>query len=114
MTTFKALWADKKANESIYSLSLIDRDVDALPAGNVLVRVQYSSLNFKDALSAKGNRAVPRQYPHTPGIDAAGIVEQSGDNRFPSGTRVIVTGYDLGMRIPRAALVVISGCRGTG
>ena len=100
MTTFKALWVDKKANESIYSLSWIDRDVDALPAGDVLVRVQYSSLNFKDALSAKGNRAVTHQYPHTPGIDAAGIVEQSGDNRFPPGTRVIVTGYDLGMNTP--------------
>ncbi|WP_211828397.1 YhdH/YhfP family quinone oxidoreductase [Kistimonas asteriae] len=100
MTTFKALWVDKKANESVYSLSLIDREVDALPAGDVLVQVQYSSLNFKDALSAKGNKAVTRQYPHTPGIDAAGIVEQSSDGRFQPGDRVIVTGYDLGMNTP--------------
>lgn len=100
MTTFKALWVNRGANESVYSLSLIDREVDALPKGEVLIQVQYSSLNFKDALSAKGNKGVTRQYPHTPGIDAAGMVESSTDDRFQVGDSVIVTGYDLGMNTP--------------
>lgn len=86
--------------------------LDSLPEGDVLVRVSHSSLNYKDALSASGNRGVTREYPHTPGIDASGIVvEATGDDPAP-GTPVIVTGYDLGMntdggfgeyiRVPRA------------
>ena len=57
----------------------------------------YSSLNYKDALSATGNKGVTRSYPHTPGIDAAGIVKASRSNNFKPGDEVIVTGYDLGM-----------------
>ncbi len=49
---------------------MVERQLDELPAGEVLIRVRYSSLNYKDALSATGNRGVTRQYPHTPGIDA--------------------------------------------
>jgi len=71
--------------------------IDNLPEGDVLVRVEYSSLNYKDALSASGNRGVTRKYPHTPGIDAAGVVEKSTDSAFKAGDRVIVTSYDLGM-----------------
>ncbi|MFW5854921.1 MAG: YhdH/YhfP family quinone oxidoreductase, partial [Thermodesulfobacteriota bacterium] len=55
------------------------------------------SLNYKDALSATGNRGVTRTFPHTPGIDAAGVVEESTDDRFKPGAEVIVTSYDLGM-----------------
>ncbi|HUN53603.1 MAG TPA: YhdH/YhfP family quinone oxidoreductase [Smithella sp.] len=69
----------------------------SLPAGDVLVRVLYSSLNFKDMLSASGNRGVTKKYPHTPGIDAAGIVEASSSEDFRPGEEVIVTSYDLGM-----------------
>ncbi len=68
-----------------------------LPPGEVLIRVHYSSLNYKDALSASGNRGVTRRYPHTPGIDAAGVVESSTVAAFQSGDSVIVSGYDLGM-----------------
>jgi len=68
-----------------------------LPKGDVLIRVLYSSLNYKDALSATGNRGVTRQYPHTPGIDAAGIVEESHADSIQKGEKVIVTSYDLGM-----------------
>jgi acrylyl-CoA reductase (NADPH) len=68
-----------------------------LPEGDVLIRVHYSSLNYKDALSATGNRGVTRHYPHTPGIDAAGIVEDSRVDSFKPGEKVIVTSYDLGM-----------------
>lgn len=68
-----------------------------LPDGDLTIRVEYSSLNYKDALSATGVKGITRNYPHTPGIDAAGVIEDSSDDGFPVGTTVIVTGYDLGM-----------------
>ncbi|MFP4159361.1 MAG: YhdH/YhfP family quinone oxidoreductase [Desulfobacterales bacterium] len=70
-----------------------------LPENEVLIRVTHSSLNYKDALSATGNKGVTRSYPHTPGIDAAGEVVESG-GRPAEGTKVLVTGYDLGMNTP--------------
>lgn len=70
---------------------------DSLPVGDVLIRVHYSSINYKDALSAIGNKGVTRNYPHTPGIDAAGVVEYSENEKYKVGDKVIVTGYDLGM-----------------
>ena len=76
---------------------VVERRVDELPTGEVLVRVEYSCLNYKDALSNSGNPGVTRAYPHTPGIDAAGVVEASTVDRFAPGRRVIVSGYDLGM-----------------
>ena len=72
-------------------------DVADLPPGDVLIRVHFSSLNYKDALSATGNRGVTRNYPHTPGIDAAGIVVESQNSNFQRGDAVIVTSFDLGM-----------------
>lgn len=70
-----------------------------LPPNEVLIRVSHSSLNYKDALSASGNKGVTRSFPHTPGIDAAGeVVESSGSPA--KGSQVIVTGYDLGMNTP--------------
>ncbi|MDE0480819.1 MAG: YhdH/YhfP family quinone oxidoreductase [Gammaproteobacteria bacterium] len=80
-----------------FSGRVVDREVDQLPAGEVLVQVQYSCLNYKDALSSAGNRGVTRNFPHTPGIDAAGIVKTSEIGRFSPGQQVIVSGYDLGM-----------------
>jgi putative YhdH/YhfP family quinone oxidoreductase len=74
-----------------------DKNLDDLPAGDVLVKVEYSSLNHKDVLSAIGNRGVTKKYPHTPGIDAAGTVVESLSKDFQSGDKVIVTSYDLGM-----------------
>jgi acrylyl-CoA reductase (NADPH) len=71
--------------------------IDDLPKGDVLVKVHYSSINYKDALSATGNKGITKKYPHTPGIDAAGEVVSSTDNKFKVGDKVIVTGYDLGM-----------------
>ncbi|MFE8069780.1 YhdH/YhfP family quinone oxidoreductase [Marinobacteraceae bacterium S3BR75-40.1] len=71
--------------------------LDDLPAGDITIKVSHSSLNFKDALSATGNKGVTRSFPHTPGIDAAGEVVDSTDPNWPVGTAVIVTGYDLGM-----------------
>lgn len=75
-------------------------DIDNLPPGEVLVRVSYSSLNYKDALSATGNKGVTKKYPHTPGIDAAGVVVHTEVSSFSIGDEVIVTGYDLGMNTP--------------
>ncbi|MCK5837846.1 MAG: YhdH/YhfP family quinone oxidoreductase [Desulfobacula sp.] len=72
-------------------------NINDLPDGDVLIRVQYSYLNYKAALSATGYRGVTRQYPHTPGIDAAGIVEESRVDTVKKGEKVIVTSYDLGM-----------------
>ena len=68
-----------------------------LPAGDVLIRVSHSSLNYKDALSASGNKGVTRHFPHTPGIDAAGEVVESATGTPAVGSQVLVTGYDLGM-----------------
>ena len=68
-----------------------------LPEEEVLIDVHYSSVNYKDALSASGNKGVSKNFPHTPGIDAAGVVIQSASADFSAGDEVIVTGYDLGM-----------------
>ncbi|HUX59820.1 MAG TPA: YhdH/YhfP family quinone oxidoreductase [Ignavibacteriaceae bacterium] len=73
------------------------RSLDDLPEGDILINVKYSSLNYKDALSATGNKGVTRKYPHTPGIDAAGIVVESTTKDFSQGDEVLVTGFDLGM-----------------
>jgi len=74
--------------------------LSTLPDGAVTVRVEYSALNYKDALSASGNRGVTRDYPHTPGIDAAGTVLASSDPRYEPGAKVVCTGYELGMSVP--------------
>lgn len=95
MTQFKALLVSE--NEGAFSAQVTERDTADLPVGDVLIRVQFSSLNYKDALSASGNRGVTRSYPHTPGIDAAGVVAESRVPEFAVGDEVIVTGYDLGM-----------------
>lgn len=96
MTTFNALWVTETA-KNVFDMQVIERQLDDLPSGELLIRVHYSSLNYKDALSANGNRGVTRHYPHTPGIDAAGVVVSSSVDAFSSGDEVIVTGYDLGM-----------------
>lgn len=95
MADFRA-WRVFEENGT-YSGKVTERRFDDLPAGDVLIRVDHSSLNFKDALSASGNKGVTRDFPHTPGIDAAGEVVRSDAGDLPSGTQVIVTGYDLGM-----------------
>lgn len=77
--------------------SIKQMEFGALNDIEVLVKVHYSSLNYKDALSASGNKGVTRSYPHTPGIDAVGIIEKSNSELYPIGEKVIVTSYDLGM-----------------
>lgn len=76
---------------------LVTLTEDDLPPGEVFIRVHHSCLNYKDALSAAGHKGVSRYYPHTPGIDAAGTVISDSSGRFVAGTRVLASGYDLGM-----------------
>jgi len=93
--TFRAFRVEKEGDDFIRAVKQLN--LTDLPEGDVTVRVAYSSLNYKDALSATGNPGVTRNYPHTPGIDASGTVLASGDERFKEGDEVIVTSYDLGM-----------------
>ena len=92
---FKALIVKEENGKFIRKVET--KSTDELPPDDILIKVKYSSLNYKDALSARGNKGVTRNYPHTPGIDAAGVVEESTSSLFKKGDEVLVTGYDLGM-----------------
>ena len=94
--TFNALVVEA-GEDKTFVRQIKKRAADDLPDGDVLIRVNYSSLNYKDALSAIGNKGVTRSYPHTPGVDAAGTVADSRVDAFKKGDPVLVTGYDLGM-----------------
>jgi len=85
---------------SKFSQTIKDCSLSDLPDNDVLIRVHYSSLNYKDALSATGHKGITKQYPFTPGIDAAGVVVYSRSTAFKEGDEVIVTSYDLGMNTP--------------
>ena len=94
--TFKAMVVSETADQK-FIREIRQKELSDLPAGELLIEVKYSSLNYKDALSASGNKGVTRKYPHTPGIDAAGVVATSSTSQFGAGDQVIVTGFDLGM-----------------
>jgi acrylyl-CoA reductase (NADPH) len=94
--TFTAMVVSETA-EKTFSREIRERALGDLPAGELIIEVKYSSLNYKDALSATGNKGVTRKYPHTPGIDAAGVVVDSTTKLFTVGDQVTVTGFDLGM-----------------
>ncbi len=99
MTSFRAFLVEKTETDGKrqFSRSIVERDTDSLPDGELLIDVAYSSLNYKDGLSATGNPGVTRNFPHTPGIDAAGTVAESSSEGFSPGDEVIVIGFDLGM-----------------
>ncbi|MGL5982274.1 MAG: YhdH/YhfP family quinone oxidoreductase [Cetobacterium sp.] len=80
-----------------FNRDIVEKEIKDLPNHDVLIKVEYSSLNYKDALSSTGNKGVTRNYPHTPGIDAAGVVVESNNENIKVGAEVIVTGYDFGM-----------------
>jgi acrylyl-CoA reductase (NADPH) len=94
---------------------IVDMTVDELDAGEVVIRTEYSSINYKDALAATGAGKIIRRFPCVGGIDGAGIVESSTDPAFEPGDAVIANSYDIGvahdggyagrMRIPSAWLV---------
>ena len=94
-TRFRAMVVSENEDKT-FSRAISERSADDLPDGDLLVSVAYSSLNYKDALSASGNKGVTRNFPHTPGIDAAGTVVESGAGDFVAGDEVVLTGFDLG------------------
>lgn len=96
--SYKALVAYEEKGR--FKQAVQNLETSYLPQNDLLIRVHYSSLNYKDALSATGHRGVTKAYPFTPGIDAAGVVEQSSSEWFSEGNQVIVTSYDLGMNTP--------------
>ncbi|MBU3142962.1 YhdH/YhfP family quinone oxidoreductase [Clostridium sp. CF012] len=93
---FKAMLVSETENNE-FQRKIVTRQINDLPEGDVIINVKFSSLNYKDALSATGNKGVTRNYPHTPGIDAAGIVVESNNDNFKANDKVLVTGYALGM-----------------
>lgn len=96
---FTALLVSEVA-EKQFQKDIVERNISELPENDLLIEVHYSSLNFKDAMSASGNKAITRNFPHTPGIDAAGVVVSDKSNTFKAGEEVLVFGYDLGMNTP--------------
>jgi len=92
--TFNALLLDK--NDDGLSLSIKPLTIDDLPAGDVIVKVDYSTLNFKDGLIMNGLVKLVKNYPHIPGIDFSGIVENSSDKRYSAGDRVVLNGWRVG------------------
>ncbi len=96
MSTYKAFEVREETEKNFVG-TIVEKSALELAEGSVSIQVCYSSVNYKDALSASGSKAVTREYPHVPGIDAAGTVLASTDSNFAVGDEVVVTGYDLGM-----------------
>ena len=94
--TFKAYWVEESENGT-FSSQIKQVPFSVLPDNEALVKVHYSSLNYKDGLSASGNKGVTKSYPFIPGVDAAGEVVEDQSGSFNPGDKVIITGYDLGM-----------------
>ena len=94
--TFRAILLEE--NDGNVAGAVTDLDEDRLPEGDVTVRIDYSDLNYKDGLILKGLARLVRNYPHVPGIDFSGVVEQSASPDFAAGDRVVLTGWGLGER----------------
>lgn len=95
MDSFQALVVKEQDEQIIYEVDTVT--LDDLSAGDVLIQVAYSSINYKDMLAVQKNGGVIRNYPMIPGIDLSGTVVQSADGRFTAGQQVIVTGFAMGM-----------------
>ncbi len=93
--SFRAFVVNKTAEQFTAQVQALTRD--DLPSGEVLIHVAYSSVNYKDALACTSDGKVVRSYPFVPGIDLAGVVVESSDERFHAGDEVIATSYDLGV-----------------
>ena len=89
--TFKALVLDEADGK--VSSQIKDLTVDDLPEGDVLVRAEYSDVNYKDGMIVNGIGGLVRNYPHVPGIDFSGTVEESSHARFKAGDKVVLTGW---------------------
>lgn len=93
---FRAFIVEEKPDGN-FTKRIGSKRISELPPGDVLVNVKYAGLNYKDAMSASGNKGISKQYPHTPGIDAAGLVAESKSPEWKIGDEVIVHSHDLGM-----------------
>ncbi|MCE4047768.1 NADPH:quinone oxidoreductase family protein [Bacillus sp. Au-Bac7] len=93
--SFKAVVVDKKDED--FSLKVDQVSLDNLSEGNVLIEVHYSGINYKDGLASVSNGKIVRSFPHIPGIDLAGIVVSSDDERYQKGDKVIATSYEIGV-----------------
>jgi putative YhdH/YhfP family quinone oxidoreductase len=96
--TFRALVVNKTGTD--FSLAVQNLDESELPAGDVTIRVQWSSVNYKDGLACSPTGRVVTKFPMTPGVDLAGTVVASSDSRFRTGDAVMVTGYEIGTAHP--------------
>src|SRR5262245_6964966 len=95
MTTFPAFRVER--TDDGWQRSVAELATDDLPAGDVLIRVAYSCINYKDGLASTENGRVARISPLVPGVDLAGVVVDSGSANFAEGDEVLVHGYDLGV-----------------
>src|SRR5215213_10470988 len=95
MSTFRALVVDKDGDG--VTLGVQQWSADRLMPGDVTIRVAYSSVNYKDGLAVRADGRVVRSYPLIPGVDLAGTVESSTDDRFRPGDAVLAHGYDIGV-----------------
>ncbi len=91
---FKALVLEE--DDGKVSNQIKDLSVDDLPEGDVLVRVEYSDVNYKDGMIVNGIGGLVRNYPHVPGIDFSGTVEETSHARFKAGDKVVLTGWRVG------------------
>ncbi len=96
---YKALVVSQRP-DGTFAREILTRDASELPPGDLLIRVSWSSLNYKDALAAVGRRGVAKGYPLTPGVDAAGVVEESSSGSCAPGDTVMVCGRELGISVP--------------
>lgn len=94
--TFNAYWVEE-AIDGTFKSEVKEVPFSVLPENDALIKVHYSSLNYKDGLSASGNKGVTKSYPFIPGVDAAGEIVEDRSGSFSIGEKIIVTGYDLGM-----------------
>ena len=95
MKTFRAYRTEEINGEFVNSIKNIDKST--LESDEVIIKVAYSGINYKDYLSSIGNKGITRNYPHTPGVDVSGCVVSDKTNTFNIGDEVVVMGNDLGM-----------------
>jgi len=95
---YRALVVDKQGDD--YTVSTKELSEADLPAGDVTIKVEWSSINYKDGLALSPTGRILRSFPMVPGVDLAGTVVESKDSRFSAGSHVVVTGYDVGVSHP--------------
>lgn len=90
----------REQEDGTFTKGIENKSTQELPDHEVLIQVKYAALNYKDALSSSGHKGITRNFPHTPGVDACGIVVSCKTDDFKAGDKVIVTSYDFGMNTP--------------